>query len=42
MSAKKIFRPCDECACNGICMGCRQWRCWFRAYWAALKKRKEG
>lgn len=42
MKNKKIYRLCGMCAYEETCdlkRGCRQWQCWFRAYWSALRKR---
>ena len=40
--SSKISWPCKVCVCGGKCdrkMGCYQWQCWFRAYWAALRRK---
>lgn len=39
---KKIYRPCDECIHEKNCTllrGCWQWKKWFTAYWAGLRRK---
>lgn len=41
----RIYRPCDTCIHEKYCdmdRGCYQWKCYFRAYWAALRKKVLG
>lgn len=39
---EKIFNPCDDCIHETHCeyrKGCYAFKAYFRAYWAALRKK---
>lgn len=39
---RKIWRPCSKCIHENDCdmfRGCWQWKTFFRAYWAELRRR---
>lgn len=39
--SEKIYHPCESCVHEGKCEnhhGCYRWKCWFKAYWAELRR----